>query len=146
MPGVESLRQNQYYAHRRNHFWDIIYALFNHERENDYAKKVLFLKKCNIALWDVLKHCEREGSLDSNIRNEIPNDFHNFFLRYPNIKYVFFNGTTAKRLFKKHIGFNIPGIKGYYQLPSTSPANTRPMEEKLKEWKLITEKLNNLNK
>ncbi|WP_278244284.1 DNA-deoxyinosine glycosylase [Caldisalinibacter kiritimatiensis] len=144
MPGVESLRQNQYYAHKRNQFWDIIYGVFDEEKEEKYSDRVKFLNKKNIALWDVIKQCEREGSLDANIRNEEMNNLKDFFNKYTNIQYVLFNGTTAKRLFKKYIGFNVPTITNYYQLPSTSPANTRPFKEKLQKWMIIKELLCNI--
>lgn len=144
MPGVESLKKNQYYAFNRNQFWPIIYELFNEKLNDNYDEKVEFLLSNNIALWDVLSKCEREGSLDSKIRNERSNDFNSFFNKNPNIKYIFFNGTTSEKLFKKHIGLNIPNIREYILLPSTSPANTIKKKDKLSKWSVIIEKLNAL--
>ena len=46
--------------------------------ENNYDEKLIFLKKHHIALWDVMKCAEREGSLDKNIKNEIYNDLISF--------------------------------------------------------------------
>lgn len=137
MPGGESLRKQQYYAFKRNQFWKIIYSIFDDTLSDDYNEKKRFLIKHNIALWDVLKNCEREGSLDSKIKNETANDFAGFLDQYPNLKYVAFNGTKAYKSFKKHVGFDLkPNLK-YFQLQSTSPANTKRLEEKIKEWKII---------
>lgn len=141
MPGRESLRQYNYYAFPRNQFWKIIYELFDEELEEDFDKRYEFLLEHNIALWDVLKYCEREGSLDSNIKDEVPNEFREFFEIYPNIEYVFFNGTKAQKLFKKYIGYDIEGIKEFYLLPSTSPANTQKYEYKFEKWSVIREVL-----
>ncbi len=43
MPGVESLRKQQYYGHGRNAFWKIIYALFKQEPDKDYERRERFL-------------------------------------------------------------------------------------------------------
>ena len=44
MPGKESLRQKQYYAHPQNLFWKILFTLFNAEIVDSYSDKVKFLK------------------------------------------------------------------------------------------------------
>ncbi|TCO72678.1 DNA-deoxyinosine glycosylase [Marinisporobacter balticus] len=137
MPGEESLKQQQYYAFKRNQFWKMIYLIFGEVLSDDYNEKKSFLLKHNIALWDVLKNCEREGSLDSKIKNETANDFEGFFNRYPNLKYVSFNGTKAYHSFKKYVGFDLKSNLEYFQLPSTSPANTQRLEEKIKAWERI---------
>ena len=67
MPSEASLKQVQYYAHPQNAFWYIMGGLFNFSSEVTYPERLEQLKKNRIALWDVLKECEREGSLDSSI-------------------------------------------------------------------------------
>ena len=75
MPGKESLRSKEYYASPNNSFWKIMKRLFNSNMEfKDYEEKISCLKKHHIALWDTLQSCERESSLDSNIKEEEYND------------------------------------------------------------------------
>ena len=92
MPGQKSLEDNQYYAHPRNSFWPIICELFNNKDDLDYEQKKQLLLDNKIALWDVLRECYREGSLDSDIdQNTIKaNDFKIFFKQQKNINAVFF--------------------------------------------------------
>lgn len=139
MPGAESLRKREYYAYKHNQFWKIIYAVFGSKPSDNYADKVRFLKRHNIALWDVLSKCRRENSSsDSAIREEIPNKIPELLKAHPSIKRVFFNGRPAETFFKKH--FKGPFAQKLYLLPSTSPANaTYTFKEKLKRWNRIDE-------
>lgn len=138
MPGEESLRQQQYYAHARNLFWQLVFRVFETAVEPDYSKKLQFLLDRRIALWDVFESCEREGSLDSNIRAEKLNDVAGLLELNPGIQYVFCNGGTAHHQFCRHV---LPILKRpvyHLQLPSTSPANASvPYEEKLSRWMQI---------
>lgn len=144
MPGEESLRQQQYYAHPRNLFWPLVYGIFGMKPEDDYTKRVNFLKSRKIALWDVYKSCRRKGSLDSNICDEVPNDVAGLLNANPDIKYVFCNGGTAEKHFKTHV---LPEVRRdiyYMRLPSTSPANASvPFDVKLKMWYCIRHTLEN---
>lgn len=106
MPGTESLRKQQYYANKSNMFWKIIYSLFETEYDDVYENRIEFLKNKNIGLWDVLAECTREGSADSNIREDIVNDFSQVFGKYPAIKYICFNGKKAYDIYQKKVGFN----------------------------------------
>ncbi len=145
MPGVKSLEKQEYYGHERNSFWRIICSLFGHTTISEYSEKKAFLLEHHIALWDVLKACEREGSLDSNIKNPIPNDFEALFQKYPQIKAIYFNGDPAQKLFNKLVIKKIGGLDiPQYRLPSTSPANAIPFEQKLKHWRLVLLTLENL--
>lgn len=126
MPGVESLRAGQYYAHPRNAFWKLMGELFGANPELPYAQRTQQLKKSGIALWDVLASCLRKGSLDSAITADsmTPNDFQAFFATHRKITQVFFNGATAERSFRLQV---LPGLTAqplqFTRLPSTSPAH-----------------------
>jgi len=135
MPGVKSLEKQEYYGHERNAFWKIVYALFHQEVADDYAQKKAFLLQQHIALWDVLKSCDREGSSDSNIKKPISNDFKRLFKQYPNIEVIYFNGEPAEKLFKRFVSKTLSDTNILsYRLPSTSPANAIKFEKKLERW------------
>lgn len=136
VPGEVSLKEQQYYAHPRNSFWKILFALFEEPYEEDYEKRKAFLARHHIALWDVIEQCEREGSLDTAIKAEKANDFDWLFKTYPNIQAVLFNGVKAHEVFRKKVGFKYEGI-AFYKLGSTSPARAVNFEKKLKEWQVI---------
>jgi len=139
MPGVESLRLQQYYANPRNQFWRILYELFDTQVSQDYEERLSFIKSKKIAVWDVIENCHREGSLDSNIREEKVNDFSALFKAFPGIKTVMFNGGKAYETYKKWIGLgSIPNLT-VHKLTSSSPANTKKYDEKLREWRRIME-------
>lgn len=107
MLGAESLRKKQYYGYGRNDFWKIIFSLFDKELSNDYEEKKAFLLENKIALWDVIKKCERETSSDAKIKNPTANDFSSLFIDYPNLKCIYFNGKKAEALYKKLVSKNL---------------------------------------
>ena len=136
MPGKISIKKNQYYANRRNQFWKIIEKLFNVKLSEDYSTRLAFLLDQRIGLWDVIKSCEREGSLDSDIRKPLMNDFDRFFKEYPGIKTVFFNGGKAYNIFVRNINKEL-SYQNLIKLPSTSPAHAVSLDEKLKQWESV---------
>jgi hypoxanthine-DNA glycosylase len=147
MPGAASLKAGQYYAHTRNCFWNIMEELLGVARNADYALRLEALKENRIALWDVLEHCEREGSLDSAIRAAEVNDFEAFFAAHPQITRVFFNGSKAADVFQRRVLKDAKtNLKAdleradieFIALPSTSPANASiSFEKKLKAWRAV---------
>ena len=133
LPGEESLKQVQYYAHPRNAFWKIMFTVFNEAYDEDYSAKCELLLKNHIALWDMVHSGNREGSLDSDIKNEIPNDIEGLLNEYQGISTILLNGKKAEAMYKRY--FNQIPVHTI-TLPSTSPANARvSFEEKLKVWK-----------
>lgn len=136
MPGDESLRKKQYYGNKNNHFWKIMYTLFDIPISENYEERKKFLLDKKIALWDVLQSCEGQGSLDSNIRNEQANDFERFYNKYPKIEHIIFTSQKAEYFYRKHVGF-APGKK-FLTLPSPSPANARlTFSQKLEKWRVL---------
>ncbi len=133
MPCIASLTKQEYYGNPRNHFWRIMYTLFDTLPVSDsFEEKIQLLQKNKIGLWDVLENCERKGSLDIHIKNHKENDFEMLFKQYPTIHTIVFNGKESHKYFIKKFG-QIEGIT-YYVMPSTSPANTISFENKLKIW------------
>jgi len=140
MPGKTSLEKNEYYGYKHNVFWKIMFDLFQTPFSDEYKVKKELLLQNKIALWDTLKYCNREGSLDSDIKNVGVNEFNIFLSKYKGIKDIFFNGKASFDYFKKYVGYK-DGYN-YYLLPSTSPANARiKFEEKFNKWKFIKETL-----
>lgn len=136
MPSEESLRRQEYYGHRNNQFWRILFSLYNEPLPSHYRERVAFLYQHGIALWDVLQSCEGEGSADSDIRNEEVNDFSDLFEKYPHIEHVFFTSKKAESFYKKYIGLDKQ--HQFYVLPSPSPAYaSKSFEQKLELWKRI---------
>jgi len=134
-PGEASLQAQQYYAHPRNQFWALLSAVLNQDlRHLEYAERLLALKAHFIGLWDVIDVCEREGSLDSAIRNARSNDFATLKLLCPKLHRICFNGKTSGKFASQfdHAGFET------LVLPSSSPANAqRTFEDKLEAWRSI---------
>jgi double-stranded uracil-DNA glycosylase len=138
MPGIASLEAGQYYAHPRNAFWPIMGALFGAGPDLPYTERVTRLKSQGVAVWDVLQACEREGSLDSNIRREVPNDFAAFFAAHPRLRTVALNGGKAAASFRKHAARHLPDGTALHALPSTSPAHAaRSFEAKCDLWRAV---------
>ncbi len=127
MPSVKSLQESQYYAHPQNRFWKLMAIFFNDGIVPDiYEEKLLMLRHHHIALWDSIDSCIREGSLDSAIQDEIPNDFSKFFSDYPKITTVCFNGGKSFQCFKKYNKDILNDSRfTFHKMPSTSPANAR---------------------
>ena len=135
VPGVKSLEMQQYYAHPQNQFWKIVFELIGEDFSKDYETRIETIRKNNIALWDVIDTCEREGSLDTKIRNEEHNDITKMLNNHPSINVIFCNGQKSFKNLKKILGkeSEIP----VFVLPSTSPLHTISFDKKLKEWEII---------
>jgi hypoxanthine-DNA glycosylase len=140
MPGVESLRQQQYYAHPRNAFWPIMAELFGFDANLPYAQRLQALRSNRVALWDVAHRCVRPGSLDSDIEHASvePNDFEALLQSHPDIRDICFNGRKACELFRRLVAPKLESVPERHLLPSTSPAHAAMrFSEKLTQWRLI---------
>jgi double-stranded uracil-DNA glycosylase len=141
MPGKESLRVGQYYAHPRNSFWAIMGDLIGARPDLPYESRVQMLKSAGISLWDVLASCQREGSLDADISKAsiFPNDFQSFLSAHLSVADVFFNGSMAEKCFRTYVQpeLTLDSVR-CERLPSTSPAHaSMPYNEKLRAWEKV---------
>jgi hypoxanthine-DNA glycosylase len=119
-PGAASLAAGQYYAHPRNQFWRLVSAITGEDLAGlPYPERLPRLLLHGIGLWDVLGACEREGSLDSSIRNPTANDFTLLRARCPLLETVGFNGKTSGKFEPQ---FAAAGFRTVI-LPSSSPAH-----------------------
>ncbi|MEN0109454.1 MAG: DNA-deoxyinosine glycosylase [Planctomycetota bacterium] len=129
MPGIASLAAGQYYAHPRNAFWPIVGEACDVDPGEPYADRCVALERAKVAVWDALKSCRREGSLDAAIDrdSEQPNDFAAFFAEHREVQRVLFNGQKAETAFRRHAVSMLPADVAARltteRLPSTSPAN-----------------------
>ncbi len=147
LPGEESLRRQEYYAKPQNRFWPLMAKLTRSPMPQDYAGKRAMLLSHRIALWDMVRQAAREGSADTEIRHDVPNDVPSLLRRYATIHTVGFNGQKAAALFKKHFGEWMPAAEAggdtmrnihFLTLLSTSPANCQYDEATmLLDWKRL---------
>lgn len=135
MPSVKSREAGFYYMNPQNIFWKTLSDILKCSFPVSIPDKKDMLLNHNIAIWDVLQSCEIEGSLDSTIKNPVPNDLSEIFIT-AKIKAVFTNGKKATSLYKKYCKAML-GLESIY-LPSTSPANKAiSYDEIRKEWMQI---------
>ncbi|HNT27947.1 MAG TPA: DNA-deoxyinosine glycosylase [bacterium] len=144
MPGERSLTMREYYGHPQNSFWRIMGTLCGAVPELPYEQRLAALKRHGIALWDVLKHCERIGSGDGDIRreSEVPNAIGDLLRKHPTIRAVALNGGKARQAFRRHIWPTLPDAVTarltILELPSTSPACAMiSYKEKLHRWREV---------
>lgn len=119
MPSVVSLEKQEYYGFRHNRFWKIMGEYFKEEL-NTYEDKKHCIKDHHLILWDVIHSCEREGSLDSKIKQEKCNKIDELALQYSELTTVLCNGRKSYDLYQKHFK-DLPLT--CICLPSTSNAN-----------------------
>ena len=140
-PGVASLVAQQYYGYPQNHFWKILQAIWPScpmpAGVNSYQKRSEWLLDRGLGVWDVYAACEREGSLDSSIRQPVVNDFSQLLQQCPALEAIAHNGGES---FKHARHTSLLGFP-VYKVPSTSPANASwSFERKLAAWRDVFEK------
>ncbi|MBX3588635.1 MAG: DNA-deoxyinosine glycosylase [Ramlibacter sp.] len=139
-PGGVSLARREYYAHPQNQFWRILQAIWpgspGGAATDSYENRSKWLLGHGLGLWDVYASCERQGSLDADIRHAEPNDFVALARRLPKLRAVAHNGGESWRHARHTAALGLPAHK----LPSTSPANASwSFERKLAAWRAVFE-------
>lgn len=128
-PGAASLRARQYYGHPRNQFWRLLATLWPAHAmpgAEDYAGRCAWVLARGLGIWDVYAACEREGSLDADIRHARLNDFAALHARLPRLAVIAHNGGESfahARQVRAGMGLGADAAVASLRLPSTSPAN-----------------------
>lgn len=131
-PSIKSFENNFYYAHPRNQFWKILESVTSYP-VNNRDQKLWLLKECKLGLWDMVRICSRDNSLDSSLENEEVNDIETFLEAHPSIKKLAFTGKKSEVLFTIH--FPHLSIETIY-LPSPSSAYAKmKLEDKIAVYK-----------
>jgi hypoxanthine-DNA glycosylase len=137
LPGVASLAAGRYYAHPRNQFWRLVgTAIGLRLEELPYPERLSALLERHIGLWDVIADAEREGSLDTAIRNPAANDLTALVASLPALSTIAFNGSTSARIGEAQLGLLGHRFR-LVRLPSSSPAHAIPFAEKLLAWRQL---------
>jgi hypoxanthine-DNA glycosylase len=137
LPGDASLAARQYYGHPRNQFWRLLGQAIGEDLQAlDYAARLEHLVEHRIGLWDVVAEAERPGSLDQSMKRIGHNALADYFADFTQLEAVAFNGSTAAGIGRKLLA----GLKlRLIDLPSSSPANTRPFVEKAAAWRVLAD-------
>ena len=96
-----------------------------------YPARIARVRAHRIAIWDTIVACEREGSLDGDIRNAALSQFEWLARHAPRLKVVALNGQKAGSARERieALGYEV------VVLPSSSPAYTLAYERKLEAWR-----------
>lgn len=133
LPGEESLRRGEYYAHPTNAFWWLIGEVIGRPMVGlPYAARLDALRAAHVGLWDTIERAERRGSLDTAIKSAEPRDLAALAATLPNLRAIAFNGGTSARIGRRQSA----GVEGYalIDLPSSSAAHagrTRAQKQEL---------------
>ena len=142
LPSDESIRKQEYYGNPRNLFWNVIAGVFAEPVPETYEEKKALLFRHNIALWDVCASAEREGSLDTNIKNTEFNDLVGFIKKYPTLQIIVLNGGKAKAEYRRYIRshkIDFCGLEEYYFTSTSSLSISAgwPLERIIEQWSEI---------
>jgi hypoxanthine-DNA glycosylase len=134
LPGDASLKAGQYYGHPQNAFWRLVGGVIGRDLAVlPYDERLTALGTAGVGLWDVISSAERPGSLDAAIRATEAADLRGLVASLPALRAVAFNGGTAARLGRAVLA-DRPDAIALIDLPSSSPAHTRPFADKAAIW------------
>ena len=136
-PSEASLAARQYYAHPRNHFWPILGAVLDEPLADlPYADRLSRIRAAS-ASRSGIRSLPASAPAASMRPSAMRSRARSIRVRRVarELKAVCFNGNTAGRASAAW------AAAGYATLvlPSTSPAYTRPVEEKLAAWRALRE-------
>ena len=98
-PSVKSREAGFFYGHPQNRFWKVLSSIYGCEVPVTIEEKKTFLHENHIAVWDVIRSCDIEGSSDSSIKNVVVNDLGRI-LNCADIRQIYVNGKRRSSCIK----------------------------------------------
>lgn len=129
-PSVGSVQGGGYYGYVKgrsaNDFWRLMADVLAAPRliglHSDWADRYETLRANRIALWDVVKKCDRDGpSSDSKIRNVKANEIIGLVHSLPHLLSIIFTGKAAHRVFLRHVAPHMTEKDNSWSIPTDSP-------------------------
>ena len=137
LPGDASLAARRYYAHPTNQFWRLLGHVLGEELHDlPYDERLDRLSARGVGLWDVVASATRPGSLDQAIRAAEHNRIDQLLHDFADLRAIAFNGGKAAAIGRALISGSPVRL---IDLPSSSPANTRPYADKTAAWDALRE-------
>ena len=132
LPGDASLAAARYYAHPANQFWRLLGQALGEPLDTlSYDARLARLAARGVGLWDTVATAVRPGSLDGAMRAIAANPLRELTAGLPRLRCIAFNGGTAARIGRRALGSTSLVL---IDLPSSSPAFTRPLADKAAAW------------
>ena len=101
---------------------------YGEEHIKTYEEQTTIFCSNGFAMWDVVKTCKREGSLDQDIQEDVPNDIRGFCKDHPSIRrIVLANGGTGAQFFRKH-------FKDWFDSGEIVPSKHKASQTAFKKW------------
>ena len=133
LPGEASLAAQRYYGNPRNQFWHLIGAVIGVDLVPvPYDQRLEALRAAGVGLWDTIGSAQRDGSLDTAIRGHVANDLQALADGLPALRAVAFNGGKSAAIGTPRLSTR--SDLALLGLPSSSPAYTLPLADKLRRW------------
>ncbi|MBN1242777.1 MAG: DNA-deoxyinosine glycosylase [Spirochaetales bacterium] len=136
-PSAASLAAGAYYGNARNHFWPLVASALGAPELGaaPLGERAGLLRGRGVALWDLWLACEREGSLDSAIRDGVPNDVSGLVARMPELRAILLNGGGAAAAFASRA---LPELLGRKPRPEEAPREIgAPVRLSLAEGRIV---------
>jgi len=135
LPGEASLAAQRYYAHPANRFWHLVGGVIGRADlpTMDYDLRLAAILSVGVGLWDTVQSAQRQGSLDSALRNVEAAPLAALVDSLPCLRAVAFNGAASARIGTPQLAARAD--LALVPLPSSSPAHARlSLSEKQQAW------------
>lgn len=138
LPGDRSLKEQRYYAHPQNQFWQLLSGVVGLDLVAlPYAARLEALLAAHIGLWDSVASATRPGSTDAAIRDIIQHDIAALAVSLPKLRAIAFNGGTALKHGVKQLGDTAKRYE-IVALPSSSALHTIGFAAKVDRWHALS--------